>query len=92
MASHLSQEIGPARNLNLNDPLIIDVRGLKCPLPVLKTSKRMEQLPAGGAVVVLTTDPMAALDIPHFCQEKGHLLIEQTKTGDGMKFFLKKAL
>ncbi len=75
----------------MTEPLIIDVRGLKCPLPVLKAAKRMEPLPAGAPVIVLTTDPMAALDIPHFCQEKGHRLIEQSETGDGLRFVLEKA-
>jgi len=76
----------------MNEPLVIDVRGLKCPLPVLKAARRMEALPAGAAVVVLTTDPMAALDIPHFCQEKGHRLVEQTETEDGLRFVLEKGV
>jgi tRNA 2-thiouridine synthesizing protein A len=78
--------------MSMNEPLVIDVRGLKCPLPVLKAAKRIQTLPAGAAVIVLTTDPMAALDIPNFCQEKGHRLVEQTKTGDGLKFVLEKAV
>ncbi len=76
----------------MTEPVIIDVRGLKCPLPVLKAAKRMESLPPGAAVIVLTTDPMAALDIPHFCQEKGHRLVEQTDTGNGLRFLLEKAV
>jgi tRNA 2-thiouridine synthesizing protein A len=91
-ASHLTQENGPAWISNVNKPLVIDLRGLKCPLPVLKAARRMEPLPAGAAVVVLTTDPMAALDIPHYCQEKGHRLVEQTETDDGLKFTLEKAV
>ena len=91
-ASHLTQENDPARKSKVNEPLIIDVRGLKCPLPVLKTAKRMEPLPAGAGVIVLTTDPMAALDIPHFCREKGHRLVAQTETEDGLKFLLEKAV
>ena len=76
----------------MNEPLVIDVRGLKCPLPVLKAAKRMQPLPAGAAVIVLTTDPMAALDIPHFCQEQGHRLVEQSETEDGLKFVLEKGV
>ena len=76
----------------MSEPLIIDVRGLKCPLPVLKAARRMQPLPAGATVIVLTTDPMAALDIPHFCREKGHRLVEQTETENGLRFVLEKAV
>ncbi|MCF1504359.1 sulfurtransferase TusA family protein [Afifella sp. H1R] len=55
-----------------NNCHVIDVRGLKCPLPVLKTAKGIAALPPGVRVVVLATDPMAAIDIPHFCSERGH--------------------
>jgi tRNA 2-thiouridine synthesizing protein A len=50
----------------------LDARGLKCPLPVLKTEKRLAQLPPGAALVVLATDPMAKVDIPLYCRQHGH--------------------
>lgn len=73
------------------EALIVDVRGLQCPLPVLKTAKRMKPLPPGAAVVVLTTDPMAAIDVPHFCREEGHRLVAATKEAGGMRFEIVKA-
>ena len=51
---------------------IIDARGLKCPLPVLKLEKRLEQLPGGAHLTVLATDPMAKIDIPLYCRQNGH--------------------
>ena len=54
------------------DPDIIDARGLKCPLPVLKMEKRLATLPPGARLVVLATDPMAKVDIPLFCRQNGH--------------------
>lgn len=48
-----------------------DLRGLKCPLPVLKTRKRMENLTPGALIEIETTDPLAVIDIPHFCNEDG---------------------
>ena len=51
---------------------LIDCRGLKCPLPVLKLEKRLESAPAGTAIVVLATDPMARIDIPLHCRQHGH--------------------
>jgi tRNA 2-thiouridine synthesizing protein A len=74
------------------EALIVDVRGLQCPLPVLKTAKRMKPLPPGAAVVVLTTDPMAAIDVPHFCREEGHRLVSAEKQDCGeMRFEIVKA-
>ena len=74
----------------MDEPMIIDVRGLKCPLPVLKTAKRMSSLTAGVRVVVLTTDPMAAIDIPHFCQENGHRLVDTSRQDQVLKFEIEK--
>jgi tRNA 2-thiouridine synthesizing protein A len=51
---------------------IIDCRGLKCPLPVLKMEKRLSQLAAGASFIVLATDPMAKIDIPLYCRQNGH--------------------
>nr|WP_085880339.1 sulfurtransferase TusA family protein [Roseisalinus antarcticus] len=50
----------------------IDTRGLLCPLPVLRLRKRLGPLPAGTVVRVLADDPVAIIDIPHFCTEAGH--------------------
>lgn len=51
---------------------IIDARGLKCPLPVLKMEKRLAVLPPGAVLTVLATDPMAKVDIPLHCRQHGH--------------------
>lgn len=51
---------------------IIDARGLRCPLPVLKMEKRLEALASGATLTVLATDPMAKIDIPLFCRQHGH--------------------
>lgn len=75
----------------MTDIVLIDVRGLKCPLPVLKTAKRMGPLAAKSRVVVLTTDPMAAIDIPHFCSENGHRLVKKDQQDGAMRFEIEKA-
>ncbi len=63
------------------EPEILDARGLKCPLPVLKTEKRLAQLPAGTALLVLATDPMAKVDIPLFCRQHGHACTTSQEDG-----------
>jgi tRNA 2-thiouridine synthesizing protein A len=68
----------------------IDVRGLKCPLPVLKAARRMAPHPVGTRFLVLATDPMAAIDVPHFCTENGHALLANGQEGDEMRFEIRK--
>lgn len=58
----------------------LDARGLKCPLPVLKTRKRLSALPPGGVLEVWADDPAAIVDMPHFCAEAGHVLLSQEET------------
>jgi tRNA 2-thiouridine synthesizing protein A len=72
------------------DEVLVDVRGLKCPLPVLKTARRMAPHPAGTRFRVLSTDPMAAIDVPHFCSENGHRLLESASDGEVLSFAIEK--
>jgi len=61
---------------------VLDLRGLKCPLPALLTRRRLAALPAGATLRILTTDPLAVVDIPHMCGEDGHGLVETRRAGD----------
>jgi tRNA 2-thiouridine synthesizing protein A len=65
---------------------IIDLRGLKCPLPALRTRKALTRLPAGDIVVVECTDPLAAIDIPNLLNQTGDAL-EGTSHQDGVLVF-----
>ena len=56
----------------------VDARGLICPLPVLRARKVLLGMQPGEVLRVLATDPMAALDLPHFCAEVGHEHLGQT--------------
>ncbi|MCB8839286.1 sulfurtransferase TusA family protein [Aurantimonas sp. VKM B-3413] len=64
----------------------LDLKGLKCPLPALRTARRLAAMAPGEALVVLADDPMAVIDIPHLCAERGHRLEEVTRTGDVLRF------
>ena len=61
----------------MSDDQILDARGLLCPLPVLKVQKRMRSLDPGEALTVLTDDPAAEIDVPHYCAESGNTLESQ---------------
>ncbi|MCC5619566.1 sulfurtransferase TusA family protein [Nostoc sp. CHAB 5715] len=68
---------------------VIDARGLKCPLPVLKMEKRLAALPPGTTLIVLATDPMAKIDIPLHCRQQGHDCAVTTE-GDVLRFTIEK--
>jgi tRNA 2-thiouridine synthesizing protein A len=51
---------------------VVDARGLKCPLPVLKAETALARLAPGATLVVLATDPLAKVDIPLLCRQAGH--------------------
>src|SRR5690606_27284700 len=70
---------------------IVDARGLKCPLPVLKMEKRLASLPPGGGLAVLATDAMARIDIPLYCRQQGHDCT-LAETGDVLRFEIRKRL
>jgi len=67
------------------EPRLIDARGLKCPLPVLKLEKMLDGLAAGTALTVLATDPMAEIDIPLYCRQRGHAC-SLIREGDVLRF------
>lgn len=69
---------------------LLDLMGLKCPYPVLKTRKALAELPQGSVVKVLTTDPMAKVDLAHYCSEAGHELIRRDDLGDRQVFLIRR--
>ena len=69
---------------------VYDLRGLKCPLPVMKARKRLSAMPAGASLWIETTDPLAVIDIPHFCHEDGHVLETSERAGMGHRFLIRK--
>ncbi|MFD2181766.1 sulfurtransferase TusA family protein [Rhodoplanes azumiensis] len=68
----------------------LDLRGLKCPLPALRTKQALARLPAGAVVEVACTDPMAAIDIPHLVGESGDALEASGRDGDVLTFRIRK--
>jgi tRNA 2-thiouridine synthesizing protein A len=68
----------------------LDAIGLLCPLPVLKARKRLAGLESGQVLLLRTDDPAAAIDVPHYCAESGHLLKETSASGNTQKFYIQK--
>ncbi len=67
---------------------VLDTKGLNCPLPVLKLKKAMKQVPPGGVLQVLTTDPGAVADFEAFCRQTGNQLLDAKTEGDVFVFLI----
>lgn len=69
----------------------LDAIGLLCPLPVLKARKRLQGMATGQVLRMLADDPAAIVDVPHFCAEAGHALIDSTDEGAVQIYLIRKA-
>lgn len=67
-----------------------DYRGLKCPLPVLKARRALSGAEKGERVSFLADDPAAPLDMAHFCETEGHILVRSEKLEQHFCFVIVK--
>jgi len=68
----------------------IDAIGLLCPLPVLRLRKRLQGHVSGAVVRLLADDPAAIIDVAHFCNEQGHVLISDRDLDLGRAYLVRK--
>lgn len=68
----------------------LDATGLLCPLPVLKARKRLQALSSGEDLRMVADDPAAIVDVPHFCAEAGHALVEMADLGATQLYVIRK--
>jgi len=68
----------------------LDAIGLLCPLPVLKARKRLQPLAMGDTLEMHADDPAAIVDVPHFCAEAGHELVEMRDDGAAQIYVIRK--
>ncbi len=70
----------------------IDARGLRCPLPVLGAQKALRAMAPGTVLRLRADDPMAQIDMPHFCREAGHDLLIAREESDGHLFEIRRGV
>jgi len=70
---------------------VLDTKGLNCPLPILRVKKAIKDVPAGGTLQVLATDPGAVKDFEAFCKATGQQLVDWREEGGVFTFNIKKA-
>ena len=68
----------------------VSLRGLKCPLPALRTRKLLAGMASGDTLVIECTDPLAAIDIPNLLRQTGDALEAQNKTEGLLTFTIRK--
>ena len=68
----------------------LDLRGLKCPLPALKTRNALKKLSPGDILVVECTDPLSRIDIPNLVRETGDALTREDEAGDALLFRIER--
>lgn len=68
----------------------INLRGLKCPLPALRTRKALSRLATGDVLTAECTDPLAEIDIPNLLRETGDHLEHMSRADDAITFRIRK--
>ena len=68
----------------------INLRGLKCPLPALRTRKALSAMPSGAVLVVECTDPLTQIDIPNLLNQTGDILEDTVRSDDVITFRIRR--
>jgi tRNA 2-thiouridine synthesizing protein A len=83
---------GEASGIAPDGATMLDLKGLKCPLPALRTRRALSRAAIGDRLFVVCTDPMAAIDIPHLVRETGQMLEAQAKDEQTLTFTIRKTV
>ena len=86
---HLAQQLSRAHLAGMTE-MVLDVKGMNCPLPVLKANRTLRSMPAGGRLRVLATDRAAVGDFQAFCRETGHALLAWSEEAGVFSFVIRR--
>jgi len=85
-----SGDVTMAESIPDAQPVLLDVSGLNCPMPLLKAKKALNGLPAGALLRVIATDPASARDFEVFSQQSGNALLESKQSDGRFEYLLRK--
>lgn len=71
--------------------VLIDAKGLVCPLPLMQARKDLKKMNAGDTLEVLSTDPCSVKNFDTFCRTEGHALLESGETDGVYRFLIEKS-
>ncbi|MDP4083647.1 MAG: sulfurtransferase TusA family protein [Bacillota bacterium] len=74
----------------MNADKILDVKGLACPMPIVKTKKFIDTMESGQVLEIHATDKGAINDLPAWANSTGHELVKMDEEADVLKFWVKK--
>lgn len=69
---------------------VMDLKGLPCPMPVVKVSKGIKEVEIGQVIEAQTTDPGALADFPAWAKTTGNEILKTDQSGDIIKFYIKR--
>jgi TusA-related sulfurtransferase len=69
---------------------VMDLKGLPCPMPVVKISKGIKEVEIGQVVEALTSDPGALADFPAWARTSGNEILKTDQDGEVIKFYIKR--
>jgi tRNA 2-thiouridine synthesizing protein A len=81
----------PAQTEPASGPPPVNMRGLKCPLPALKTRKLLAKMSPGEVLTIECTDPLTTIDIPNLIRETGDKIEDSSKSGRVLTFRIRKS-
>ncbi|MFZ5823718.1 MAG: sulfurtransferase TusA family protein [Bacillota bacterium] len=68
----------------------LDARGLLCPMPIVRSTKAMAEVPEGEVLEILATDKGACVDVPAWCNARKYTLLHQDQQENVYRFYVKK--
>lgn len=68
----------------------MDLKGMPCPMPVVKVSKGIKEIEVGQVLLAETTDPGALADFPAWARTSGNEIVETVQEGDSIRFYIKR--
>ena len=74
----------------INVDKVLDLKGLACPMPVVKVSKAIKQMEMGQVIEAQSTDPGSLTDFPAWARTSGNEILKTDQEGDVIKFFIKR--
>ena len=81
----------PEAEPSASGPTPVNMRGLKCPLPALKTRKLLAKMSPGEVLTIECTDPLTTIDIPNLVRETGDKIEDSSKSGRVLTFRIRKS-
>ena len=72
----------------MNPNIVVDARGMFCPVPIMKTAEAAKNIESGGVIEVISDDPAIEFDMPAWCAGAGHSIRSSRKEGRVYRFVI----